>query len=416
MKLLITLLFLTATLYSQLINDAHTKYFYTWDTANGGIVDTMSPTGFHRDFLENRLIDSTLLSTTYPEYREQSFEFWVYMPSDPDTVGVIVNFSNLIMRAGDDPYYDISLNREGTEFSFYFGQFITGYVDWHTPHFQSLFDDKWHLISFVVNVNNKNVKLYIDGNTIMNRTYDLFYWYNTTTYDYTIIGGGYNSDANTFVGYMATVRISDTLRTASEILLTYNAHRYRNLPVITSTPSNEAMVYVEYTYTIDVSDLDISIGDSLTFSLVSSPLGMIINNNVVSWTPTLADTGEHTITIKAEDLGGNDTTQTFNITVNYDPTTITSLIDNNTSFSLEQNQPNPFNPTTSIGYSINSDGHVLLNIYDISGKLIRTMVNSNKPRGTHSVLWNNVNGSSGVYIYKLIFDNKTITRRMLLTK
>jgi hypothetical protein len=85
-------------------------------------------------------------------------------------------------------------------------------------------------------------------------------------------------------------------------------------------------------------------------------------------------------------------------------------------FSLSQNYPNPFNPITSIGYAIPDDSHVKLTIYNVSGKLIETLVDEFHQAGQYSVKWDAVQYNSGLYLYQLITDNSIVTKKMLLIK
>lgn len=90
-------------------------------------------------------------------------------------------------------------------------------------------------------------------------------------------------------------------------------------------------------------------------------------------------------------------------------------------FVLRQNSPNPFNPVTSIGYSLNTASGVKLSIYDTAGRLVNNLVNETQEAGSHSVVWNGVNESgskvaSGVYFYRLTTDNNTETRKMVMVK
>ncbi len=83
---------------------------------------------------------------------------------------------------------------------------------------------------------------------------------------------------------------------------------------------------------------------------------------------------------------------------------------------LKQNYPNPFNPVTIINYSIPSTSYVQLKVYDTLGKEIATLVNEKQVPGNYEVTFNAGKISSGVYFYTLIFNNKIITKKMLLTK
>ncbi len=88
------------------------------------------------------------------------------------------------------------------------------------------------------------------------------------------------------------------------------------------------------------------------------------------------------------------------------------------SFALKQNYPNPFNPTTTIAFALPEESKVSIKIYDISGSLVRTLVNDNRLAGEYNVAWNgqNDNGmqvSSGVYIYRIEAGSFTQSRRMV---
>jgi len=91
------------------------------------------------------------------------------------------------------------------------------------------------------------------------------------------------------------------------------------------------------------------------------------------------------------------------------------------SYELEQNYPNPFNPATVINFQIPRAGHVSLNVYDVSGRLVRRLVNGHRDAGPHAVEWNGKDDAgltvaSGIYFYKLNADNFVKTRRMVLLR
>lgn len=86
------------------------------------------------------------------------------------------------------------------------------------------------------------------------------------------------------------------------------------------------------------------------------------------------------------------------------------------TFTLYQNHPNPFNPTTQIAYSIPRGSHVRLEIFDILGRKIATLVNKFHPAGEYKQDWLAKNQSSGIYFYKLTVGEETETKRMVLLK
>lgn len=85
-------------------------------------------------------------------------------------------------------------------------------------------------------------------------------------------------------------------------------------------------------------------------------------------------------------------------------------------FELNQNYPNPFNPSTSITYSVDEQAEVSLNVYNVLGQKVATLVNTSQVAGNYTVTWDAQNLSSGVYIYKLKAGNRVITRKMNLIK
>ncbi len=92
-----------------------------------------------------------------------------------------------------------------------------------------------------------------------------------------------------------------------------------------------------------------------------------------------------------------------------DPTSTDNLqVDFPLNFKLYQNYPNPFNPQTTIEYELEGNGFVKLEIFDIKGSKIRTLIDDYQPKGLHKVLWDgntdeNVDASSGIYFYHLFF-------------
>ncbi len=85
-------------------------------------------------------------------------------------------------------------------------------------------------------------------------------------------------------------------------------------------------------------------------------------------------------------------------------------------YSLSQNYPNPFNPTTTISFSIPKAGLVSLKIYDVLGNEIATLVNENMNVNNYTVTWDANAFASGVYFYKLISDDFTDVKKMILVK
>lgn|GEM_PF-1678764 len=90
-------------------------------------------------------------------------------------------------------------------------------------------------------------------------------------------------------------------------------------------------------------------------------------------------------------------------------------------FSLTQNYPNPFNPSTTIRYELPEPVKVLLNIYNVRGQNIRTLINKNQKAGAYKVTWDGrddrgLSVPSGVFLYRLKAGSTKIIRKMVLLK
>ena len=83
---------------------------------------------------------------------------------------------------------------------------------------------------------------------------------------------------------------------------------------------------------------------------------------------------------------------------------------------LSGSYPNPFNPTTSINYGLEKDGHVEIMIYDAAGRLVEELVNGHQDGGSYSIIWNASNQASGMYFAKMIAGDVVQTQKLVLLK
>jgi flagellar hook assembly protein FlgD len=89
--------------------------------------------------------------------------------------------------------------------------------------------------------------------------------------------------------------------------------------------------------------------------------------------------------------------------------------------TLSQNHPNPFNPATTISFTLPEKARVHLAIYDVAGRLVATLVDGSLDEGLHTAKWEgrNNNGSqvsSGVYFYRLVAGKEVLTKKMVLLR
>ena len=96
-----------------------------------------------------------------------------------------------------------------------------------------------------------------------------------------------------------------------------------------------------------------------------------------------------------------------------------------TTFNLAQNHPNPFNPSTTISYNVEQSGYVSLKIYDVMGRLVRTLVDNKYvaagDQSGYTAVWNGLDdrghkASAGLYIYRLQSGSMSMTNKMILLK
>lgn len=85
-------------------------------------------------------------------------------------------------------------------------------------------------------------------------------------------------------------------------------------------------------------------------------------------------------------------------------------------FGLEQNSPNPFNPVTTVRYSVAARSDVRISIYNVAGRCVGTIVNGEKDPGAYVVTFDASDLSSGIYFYRMTAGDFSDTRKMLLLK
>ena len=90
--------------------------------------------------------------------------------------------------------------------------------------------------------------------------------------------------------------------------------------------------------------------------------------------------------------------------------------------ALMQNRPNPFNPETVIPYSLSAPGRVTVRIFDVRGRLVRTLVDAVQPAGVHAARWNGIvesgrRSASGIYFYVITYpDGRTSSKKMAILR
>ena len=90
-------------------------------------------------------------------------------------------------------------------------------------------------------------------------------------------------------------------------------------------------------------------------------------------------------------------------------------------YALHQNYPNPFNPVTNIRYDLPEDAHVMIRIFDIQGRMVKTLVSGQEKAGRKSIIWDATNQigaqvAAGMYLYLIQAGEFKQTRKMVLLK
>ncbi len=86
------------------------------------------------------------------------------------------------------------------------------------------------------------------------------------------------------------------------------------------------------------------------------------------------------------------------------------------SYELGQNFPNPFNPVTMISFALPKATHVRIEVFNVKGELVKVLLNGTRGAGYHTVEWNAAGEASGIYFYRIVTGEFTMTRKMLLLR
>lgn len=168
-------------------------------------------------------------------------------------------------------------------------------------------------------------------------------------------------------------------------------------------------------------DTTISEGDSLNYTAQGyDDDGNTVDVNV-TWTATRGNIDENSGKYTATEPGdhtvsGSDSANGLSgsATVLVTPTRVETQQAIPNIFSLSQNYPNPFNPATSIDFSVKEKSLVKLQVFDIKGRLIETLINEEFLPGHYSANYNGNNISSGIYFYKIQMKNFFEIKKMVL--
>ncbi len=246
---------------------------------------------------------------------------------------------------------------------------------------------------------------------------DILTWYANLLYDWSIkdtvsakeksrndLAYGFQKNRNPFIDHpefaaeiwkptMAPSVVSVTLSGNNAIVIDFSR-------LLDSTSANAAANYVS---TVTPSSVQWGVNSDYSKVLVTYP--------------ALASGTDYSVQLKnfksINAVVMNDTTISFHTS---GVSAVTEQAKIPTTFSLKQNFPNPFNPSTEIQFNLQDAGNVTLRIYDILGNLVNELVNQRMSGGTHTVSFTADNLSAGVYYYRLQVGNEAQTKKMILMK
>jgi len=143
---------------------------------------------------------------------------------------------------------------------------------------------------------------------------------------------------------------------------------------------------------------------------------MIYNLRVTNPLLKMSATDGHVIGDRTWELqnGYNNPSMTDPVTGIEDD--VKNVESNIADFILKQNYPNPFNPITTICYQLESEGHIRLSVYDITGREIKRLVDKSQKSGTYSIKFSVDGIASGIYVFTLEAGTKTQSRKMIFLK
>jgi hypothetical protein len=164
---------------------------------------------------------------------------------------------------------------------------------------------------------------------------------------------------------------------------------------------------------------------SVVFSNSYAPLVDDIDGDSLVELAYLGDAGQvYVWDFDASSRGGKNVGRFMadnkNSSIFIDPNIPTDVDDDHSNlpsqFALGQNYPNPFNPETVIPFSLAKRAQVKLDVFNVLGQHVITLLDEQLPAGTHSVRFDGASRASGVYFYRLTLDDRQLVKKMVMVK
>ena len=243
--------------------------------------------------------------------------------------------------------------------------------------------------------------------------------------DTTAVLSGLPAESDTTVGTDITIRIKDSMD-STDVTFSLAVIDTNYAPVVDSLASvlSTGLVGKVYADTLCANDPDGCDQDSLTWEIVDNDglAGLAIENDsvLVHAAFTADDTsGSFDVVLRVVDMAGVADSVTLNLKVEKPVSVFDDLRPTETALGV--NFPNPFNPTTTIPYSLMEDVTVRLVLYNTLGQQVRVLVNERMAAGYHRIQWDGRDAmgrscASGLYFIRMVAGDYVSTRRMMMVK
>jgi hypothetical protein len=170
-----------------------------------------------------------------------------------------------------------------------------------------------------------------------------------------------------------------------------------------------------YEYQVVAEDQD---ADTLVYRLITELEFLAIDSTsgLIQGTPGGADEGEHEVTVEVDDGNGGLASQTFTLIV--EPASAIGNFSNQIpqEYVVSQNYPNPFNPETSIRFGLPRATNVRIELYNILGAKVATIIDDYRAAGYHVIRFDASQLASGTYIYRIVAGNFQQVKKMILLR
>ena len=193
-------------------------------------------------------------------------------------------------------------------------------------------------------------------------------------------------------------------------------------PIEPVAPANHGIIFVDSVTFVWHPSQPLIQSYELEYGVDSLFVFSISDTNLVDTVKTVKGliTGRYLWCVRAKNPGGwgplTSPAWVFNVQLGPDG------VDNQKSmpkeYALDQNYPNPFNPSTMISFSLPKADRVQLEVFNVLGQKVATLVDADQPAGVHAVKFDGTNLSSGIYLYRLVTEHggKISVRKMVFTK